>query len=486
MKEAYLVLDIGTGNVRSAVVTPSGEILSVERADIVYHRDTLFPDSIFFKPGELLDTLRELTQKAISRAGAVKLLAVTSTSQREGIVLISKAGKALIGMPNIDHRGREWENGFGDKSRVYALSGRYPTSLFSAFKLIGIRERRPELWQEVQTFLSISDWALWELSGVAVYEHSQASETLLYDVAAGKWSSELCSRYGISEELLSPVRQSGEVVGKVKDAIAVDWRLGEDVKAVVGGGDTQMAIKSTRPHTGDVILVSGTTTPVVKLEGGFLTDDEQRTWTSRDIALDRFVFEANAGVTGLNYQRLKEVFYPNESYEVIEKELAENLNDNCFGSLGSLIATEKSSITTGGFVFHVPVTHELKRSSFVRASLVDIAFSIVENYKVLAECSGHRETYLWACGGGLQSATLRQLIADMIGKEVRVRSGFEQATVIGSALHCNDALGLPSAAISTDYLSATPQADKKEYYEDLYHKWSGVRKLFGKQEEVKL
>lgn len=471
---------------RSAVVTPSGEILSVERADIVYHRDTLFPDSIFFKPDELLTTLKTLTQKAVSHAGEVKLLAVTSTSQREGIVLISKAGKALIGMPNIDHRGREWENDFDDKSRVYALSGRYPTSLFSAFKLIGIRERRPELWQEAQTFLSISDWALWALSGAEVYEHSQASETLLYDVAEGKWSPELCNLYGIPEGLLPRLSQSGEIVGQVKDSVATDWGLGENVKAVTGGGDTQMAIKSTRPHTGDVILVSGTTTPVVKLEGGFLTDDEQRTWTSRDIAPDRFVFEANAGVTGLNYQRLKEVFYPNESYEVIEKELAENLHDNCVGSLGSLIASEKSSITTGGFVFHVPVTHELKRSSFVWASLVDIAFSIVENYKVLAECSGHRETYLWACGGGLQSATLRQLIADMTGKEVRVRSGFEQATVIGSALHCNDALGRASAAISTDYLSAKPQTDKKEYYDDLYNKWLGVRTLFRNQEEVKL
>src|SRR5690606_37604028 len=114
-----------------------------------------------------------------------------------------------------------------------------------------------------------------------------------------------------------------------------------------------------------------------------------------------------------------------------------------------------------------PVSHELKRSSFVWASLVDIAFSIVENYRVLAQCAGHREDFLWACGGGLQSTTLRQLIADMTGKEVRVRSGFEQATVIGSALHCNDALGLPSAAISTDYLSAAPRADKKEYYDEL-------------------
>src|SRR5690606_11803658 len=171
------------------------------------------------------------------------------------------------------------------------------------------------------------------------------------------------------------------------------------------------AIKSTRPSVGDVVIVSGTTTPVVKLEGNYITDERERTWTSRDIAADRFVFEANAGVTGLNYQRLKEVFYPNEGYDEIEKELAQGDFKHCVASLGSLIAGEKKPVTMGGFIFPVPVSHELSRSSFVWATLMDIAFSIAANYKVLAEVSGHEAGYIWACGGGLQSKTLRNLIA---------------------------------------------------------------------------
>ena len=69
-----------------------------------------------------------------------------------------------------------------DKSEVYQLTGRYPTSLFSALKIVGIKHRRPEIWKEFATFLSISDWVEYKLSGVLHYEHSQASETLLYDV----------------------------------------------------------------------------------------------------------------------------------------------------------------------------------------------------------------------------------------------------------------------------------------------------------------
>jgi autoinducer 2 (AI-2) kinase len=478
LQDAYLVLDIGTGNVRSAVVGPSGKILGVARADIRYYRDELYPDSIYFKPAELWSQLQELTGAALKQAGPVNIKAATTTSQREGIVLINQSGKAVIGLPNIDHRGREWEDNFPDKSRIYQLTGRYPTSLFSAYKLVGVREKRKDIWKELSFFLSISDWAAWELSGTPVYEHSQASETLLYDVAAGNWSEELCSLFGISQKLLPSLSQSGSLVGTIKKSIAETWHLNPGTQIITGGGDTQMAIKSTSPSIGDVVIVSGTTTPVVKLEGNYITDEHERTWTSRDITKDRFVFEANAGVTGLNYQRLKEVFYPNEGYDVIERELAENANKHCIASLGSLIASETKPVTTGGFVFPVPVSHELSRSSFVWATLMDISFSISENYKVLAEVSGHNAGYIWACGGGLQSKTLRSLIAAVTGNEVRVMNGFENASVVGGAMLCNEALNISIQKEQTILESSVATGKDAEIYKPLYEQWKATREQF--------
>jgi autoinducer 2 (AI-2) kinase len=477
-QDAYLVLDIGTGNVRSAIVAPSGDILGVARADIHYYRDELYPESIYFKPEELWSQLKQLTSDALKQAGDVIIKAATTTSQREGIVLISKSGKAVIGLPNIDHRGREWENTYDNKSRIYQLTGRYPTSLFSAYKLVGIRERRKEIWNELSFFLSISDWAAWELSGVPVYEHSQASETLLYDVEKGEWSQELCKLFDLSTGLLPALSQSGNAIGKIKAEIADTWKVNGSAQVVTGGGDTQMAIKSTCPSVGDVVIVSGTTTPVVKLEGNYITDKDERTWTSRDIAANRFVFEANAGVTGLNYQRLKEVFYPNEGYDVIEKELNENTYRHCSASLGSLIAGEKKPVIRGGFVFPVPVAHELTRGSFVWSTLMDIAFSIAENYKVLAEVSGHEAGYIWACGGGLQSKTLRNMIAGITGNEVRVRTGFDQASVVGAAMLCNEATGLDIQQGDIIIETSTASSEEAEKYKSYHEEWKYTREQF--------
>src|SRR5690606_8405088 len=109
---------------------------------------------------------------------------------------------------------------------------------------------------------------------------------------------------------------------------------------------------------------SGTTTPVVKIVPTYVTDQQQRTWTNRHADASFFILETNAGVTGLNYQRLKEVFYPKESYEVMEEELAALTDPQYVASLGSLVAG-RSLLQRVCFIFPDPVSHVLTRCSCV-------------------------------------------------------------------------------------------------------------------------
>lgn len=475
LKQAYLVADIGTGNVRVAIADPAGTILGVASGDMHYQKDEHYPESIFFDPDALWNQIKSLAKTALAQAGAVSITAITATSQREGIVAIDRAGIPLIGMPNIDHRGREWEDITPDKHEVYLLTGRYPTSLFSALKLVGLRERRPALWQQVSTFLSISDWAQYMFSGVQGYEHSQASETLLYDVSKGQWSQHLCEKYGLGTSLLPPLVHSGTVLGKIQPDIAAELGISESAEVVVGGSDTQLAIMSLEPSVEDIVIVSGTTTPIIKIADHYITDARERTWTNRHTDHANFLLEANAGVTGLNYQRLKEIFYPNEPYQLIETEVAAIRDTHCVGTLGSLLAGEKSPLIRGGFIFNTPVSHQLSRAHFVWATLWDIACSISENYHVLREVTRHEQDYVWMCGGGVQSKLLRQFIANLLGKKVLIRTNYRQASVSGGVAICNNALGI--ANHSPETLEVT-EPDSDPVYSTWYAEWKRSREAF--------
>ena len=474
-KEAYLIIDIGTGNVRVAATSTNGTVLGVAREDIQYIRDEKYQDALYFDANALWKQVTALAKQVIDALPGVTIRALTATSQREGIVLLGKHGESLVGLPNIDHRGREWEDTLPDKTIVYKLTGRYPTSLFSAFKLLGIKKRWKEIWQQCVSFVSISDWVEFQLSGVIKYEHSQASETLLYDVEKRQWNEDLCDLFGLDSTLLPMLNDSGTILGPVLPAIATSFAISKEAVVVVGGGDTQLAIKSTQPAVKDVVIVSGTTTPIVKLVDTYMLDAHRRTWTSRDIEPGRLVFEANAGVTGLNFQRLKEIFYPNESYAIIEQELAATKDAFCMASLGSVVADEKTALVKGGFIFPTPVSHQLTRGHFVWATILDIACSIAENYKILGEVAGHQPDYVWACGGGLQSVTLRSLLAGLLNKKVQVRRGFEQSSVIGGALICNEAL-----QVSVDFEDAIEvvHPQQQEYYARLYKEWKKTRTNF--------
>lgn len=475
LKQAYLVADIGTGNVRVAIADTTGTILGVASSDMCYHRDEHYPESIFFDPNALWEQIKTLAKTALTQAGAVTIAAITATSQREGVVALDKAGRSLIGMPNIDHRGREWEDITSDKHEIYLLTGRYPTSLFSALKLVGVRERRPELWQQVSAFLSISDWAQFMLSGVQGYEHSQASETLLYDVAQGEWSAQLCNAYQLDSALLPPLVHSGSLLGKILPEIAQELGISASADVVVGGSDTQLAIMSVEPSVEDIVIVSGTTTPIIKIADHYITDTQECTWTNRHTDNANFLLEANAGVTGLNYQRLKEIFYPNEPYELIETEVAAIRDTHCVAALGSLLAGEKTPLIRGGFIFNTPVSHQLSRAHFVWATLWDIACSISENYNVLREVARHEQDYVWMCGGGVQSKLLRQFIANLLGKKVVIRTNYRQASVSGGVVICNNALGVPNTEPET--LDITRPEDGS-IFRAWYDEWERSRQAF--------
>lgn len=484
-QEAYLIVDIGTGNVRVALVETGGALLDMQRDNLLYQEDGEQHEAWSFAPEVVWEQVMTLSKKILNNNREVRVQAITASSQREGIILLDKAGKALIGLPNHDHRGRPWENDIDQKDQIYQWVGRYPTALFSALKLRGIKEKQPELYRRTEKILSISDWAQYMFSGVMGYEHSQASETLLYDIEAMAWSVELCEAFGINPDLLPKLHHSGTVLGNILPEKAEELGLPLDIPVIVGGADTQLAIKSTQPEPGDIVIVSGTTTPIVKIIKTYQVDSLQRTWTGRHIDKGAFVLEANAGVTGLNFQRLKEIFYPNESYEVMEKELHAVQGDPCVASLGSLLANEAVPLTKGGFIFNAPVSGQISRAGFVKAILWDIACSIKENYEVLCEVAPYEKEHVWACGGGFQSHTLAQQIANLIGKKVMLRDNFSQASVVGGALVCNEALGSREkfGTAMSEFLPQQPEG-LEAAYQDWKKLRSTLRQLNEKKETV--
>lgn len=479
--KAYLIVDVGTGNLRLAICDRDENLLALERRDIVYHNDPAYPDAQYFEPDKLWKDILELGRRVVERAEEnhpdLEITAITATSQREGIVLIGQNGEDLIGFPNHDHRGREWEKTIPDPEIVYQKTGRKVSSLFSALKVRGYLEKYPEKKSEISKIASISDWVTYKMSGVLVYEHSQASETNLYDVQNKEWDTSLCTLFSLFPHLLPPLAYAGTKLGPLRPGVREPLKIAGPAEVLTGGADTQMAINSTAPALNDLVIVAGTTTPVVKVKDEYILDAAQRSWTNSHLHEKQYILEVNAGVTGLNLQRVKNLFYPRESYTVLEEELYSLASDRrVTASLGSLICSEPRALVTGGFVFKTPVNHELNRADFVLSVLWDMAFSIKENLEVLSELDPVESDFIWICGGGAQGDFFNQMLADVLGYDLRIRPGFRQASVNGAVKLCNQSMGYGGQAVSQDY-EEVKKSQRKDL-DKIYAKWKQVREHF--------
>ncbi len=467
MKNGYLIIDFGTGNTRAAVVSSRGKVIAQSVVDTAYQVEG--EDACSFSPAMLLKNVLEVARRAVKQAEDTRVVAVSATSTRQGAVLLDKNGEGWLGLPNIDNRGAYLEPQL-DGDKIYQLSGRWAMRYFTALKIRGYFDRYPEKWEKLSQFTSISDWIGFALTGNLVYEHSQACETLLYDIEKSCWSDELCGLMGIHPKYLPKLQQSGSLLGYVKGQVADQIGI-DKVPFIVGGGDTQVALLATSAQGGDVAVIAGTTTPVAMLTDCCQWEPRQRFWTSKHVMADEYLLETNAGVTGLNYQRFKQNFLPSISYEKLNQLMQNMEAPKCLCCMSTMEFAAKRSFAFGGFSFPTPFQADMTPVDLAYAMLVDMACGIKHNVKVLEEY-GQKEGRMVGAGGGLRSSAFCRIIAGMTGRTLTLCKGFESASAKGTAHLISRYLGTDE---KQEEVLTVYEPKEEPWMEDVYGRWLALR-----------
>ena len=482
MEINYLVVDMGTGNSRVGLVGADGTIWGIRNYENQYYKDKQYEDAQYFLPEEWEENLMNGCKELVKEFPEHPVRAITSSGARESIVLYNKEGKTYLGLPNIDNRGREWMNEIEDQTFIYDKTGRWVTEDFPAAKLMGYRKKYPEEFEKITKITSLSEWVGELFCGRLVIEPSQACETQLFDIETREWSERLCKDYGIPMDILPEIAKAGDSLGKIKKEMADKIGLNEDVEFIVGGAATQIALKSVGMDVGDVAVVSGTTSPVATITDYKYYDKQERCWTDSNLGGDTYQVENNPGVTGLNYQKIKNFLFPDTSYEELETEMAKQTEYLCTASFSSLYFSEKRSLKKGGFIMKSPFDATLKPIHLIWAVVADIACSIYVQYQSLCEMIRHDKDYILGCAGGFQSKMLCQHLADLTGKKLVVREGFSQASINGCLKICNAYYGITSEKKSEQAeMVYTPKDGSliQEYYQE----WLNNREMLNPKED---
>ncbi len=474
MELYYLVFDLGTGNSKISIVSSSGDIIGMKSLVNKYIKDNNYSDAQFFLPQEWEPKLLKSASELLNEFPDIKISAITASGARQSIVLYDDDGFAFLGLPNIDNRGREWMRQIENKPEIYKKTGKWVTEDFPAAKLMGFRKKYPKKNSIIKRITSLSEWIGAIFCDKIVIEPSQACETQLFDINKMEWSKKICNQYGINYNILPNIEVAGTNLGFIKPELKKRLSINYDIPFIVGGADTQLAVKSSNCSEGEIVFVSGTTSPIIRVEKTHLHDPKQRCWVDCDLGGENYLIETNPGVTGLNYQRFKQNFLTNYTYQELENLYRDKTNYSCTASFSSLLFSQQRSLKVGGFFIKSPLSPDINIIDLAWGVLCDIAFSIYEEYLSLCLLIPFEKTYIRCCGGGFQSNALCQLLADLTGKELILSNNYYQASILGCVKVCNAYYDLFQKS-KNEFITYHPR--KNDNLKKTYKEWSRNRKL---------
>jgi len=447
-RKYVLAIDAGSSSCRALVFDVGGSLVSsAQREWRCYSPPDMAPLAREFDPAVFWDVVCQVSRESIGKGGvrASDIVAVSTASQRQGVVFLDKDGAELYGGPNTDLRALM--EGFAiDAERgaeVRCITGHSPAFLFAPAKLRWFKANRPAVYERIATILTISNWIVYRLSGRRVAELSSDSDTGLVDISRSCWSVDLQNALDLAQGVCPEMAAAGTGVGSVSTKVAEQTGLAPGTLVVVGGADTQCGLLGMSVwREGQVGIVAGWSAAIQMVTDRPIIDPSGKIWSSCHVLPGKWVLESNAAEAGGAYGWLSQLLFEGAESKEDTFALMDRLaGEASAGSGGALafIGPRAMDMThlkpaIGGFFFPItPSVTEMGRKDIIRSALENMSFAFRANCQQLEEKSGLKVKSVSIGGGMARSRTLRQILADVLAMPVACYE-MAEVTSCGSAM----------------------------------------------------
>ena len=469
---ALVGLDVGTTGVKAIALSPDGEVLAT--ATRGYPLSTPQPGWAEQEP----ETWWGAAEAALDEVSAgCEVAGVGLSGQMHGLVVLDAADRVIRPAILWNDQRTAFECGEIEErlglERLVELTGNRALPGFTAPKLLWLRRHEPETYARIARVMLPKDYVRLRLTGEWAIDASDASGTLLLDVARRAWSSEVLDALELPAEWLPPVLESPEPAGACTSLLRgtpVAAGAGDQPAAAVGVG-------VDRP--GPLSVVLGTSGVVLSALDDYAHDAEARvhafchaipdTWQAMGVMLSA------AG----SLQWLHDTVAPDAPFDALVAE-AEAWGPGVEGLtflpyLQGERTPHADPDARGAFV-GLELRHD--RGALVRAVLEGVAFGLRDSFD-LVRALGAEPTAARVSGGGARSWLWLQILASVLGIPLE-RTVSEEGSAFGAAL-----LGGVAAGVFADVHDAVercvrvgevvePDARHSERYVELQERYRAL------------
>ncbi|MFL5981974.1 MAG: xylulokinase [Gaiellaceae bacterium] len=422
-------LDVGTTGVKALALSPEGDVLA--RAEASYDFSSPQPGWAEQDPEDWW----RAAEQALAALGG-EPTAIGLSGQMHGLVVLDDRDRVL--RPAIlwnDQRTErecaEIEEQIG-LARLVELTGNRALTGFTAPKLVWLRRHEPELFRQIAHVLLPKDYVRLRLTAEHASDVSDASGTLLFDVAGRRWSDELVNDLDLDPAWLPRALESPDVSGETGAGIVVAAGAGDQAAAALGVGVDE---------PGPLSVVLGTSGVVFAPLPGFAADPRARVHAFCHAVPDGWhamgVMLSAAG----SLRWLRDTIAAGSGYdELTAAAAAWPPGADGLTFLPYLTGERTPHADPHARAAFAGLTLRHDRGALVRAVLEGVAYGLRDCLELLREL-GVEPQSCRVSGGGARSELWRRIVSSVLGLPIR-HTATDEGSAFGAALLGGVAAGI--------------------------------------------
>jgi len=405
---------------------------------------------------------------SLRAAADVRVAGISFSGQMHGLVALDRAGAvirpAIIWCDLRSAAEARWLEREVGREQIISWTQNPPLPNFTLTKLLWMREHEPDAYARIDCVLLPKDYVRFRMTGRYGMDMSDASGTLLLDVARRQWSEPMCQAAGIPASWLPPLCEANDIVGALTPEASSRLDLPEGTPVVAGAGDQAAgAIGLGVTDPGAVAAVFGTSGVVLAATSEPLRDPLGRLHTFCHAAKDRWIVMGVTQAAGGSLQWVRRRLASElervaaETGQDVYELLQEAARRAVPGAGGVLflpyLLGERTPLLdpqASGAWLGLHWSHGL--DEMVRAVLEGVCFSLKDCWDAMAEIGVH-ETSWRAAGGGARGELWMEIFASVLGRSVEVLRG-EQGPAYGAAILAAEGVGWLSPGEGGAWLQA--------------------------------
>ncbi|MBI5668518.1 MAG: hypothetical protein HZC41_10975 [Chloroflexi bacterium] len=237
-----LGIDIGTSNIKAALVTPAGRV--VVQAQQPYPTQHLRRGWVEQNPDDWWQGTAAVVRQVMAGFRPEQVAGIGVSGQGCAATLVDERGAvvrpALIWM---DSRAETQCDILRQccADAILRINGKQPAPYNADPKLMWLAQHEPESIRRARYSLTATAYINFRLTGETVMNTSDASILFAFDLRRETWSSDLIAAFGLPTSLYPPVRACQDVIGGLTPAAADALGLKAGTPVIAGGEDTSSA-----------------------------------------------------------------------------------------------------------------------------------------------------------------------------------------------------------------------------------------------------